>query len=113
MQIFAGTLNMDAQGNVADEHAEKYGDVSGRVVFSYENEQGEVIEQEQAFTTAIRKPQTIDLVIEEEAPETNQWWVTIVILTILTLLLAIALLYFRMKHYQRIGREIYERTKYL
>lgn len=71
------------------------------------------MEQEQAFTTAIRKPQTIDLVIEEEAPETNQWWVTIVILTILTLLLAIALLYFRMKHYQRIGREIYERTKYL
>ena len=51
--------------------------------------------------------------IEEEAPETNQWWVTIVILTILTLLLAIAVLYFRMKHYQRIGREIYERTKYL
>lgn len=110
MQIFAGTRNMDAQGEIADENAQKYGDVSGRVIFSYESGQGEVIEQEQEFSTAIVKPETVELKIEEEKPETNQWWITIVVLTMGTLLLAIVILYLRMKHYQRIGREIYERT---
>ena len=111
MQIFAGTLNMDAQGEITDENALKYGSVSGRVVFSYENEQGEVTEQEQEFTTAIKKPQIVELKIEEtEKQETNQWWITITVLVFLTLLLVIFWLYLRMKHYQRMGREIYEKT---
>lgn len=101
MQIFAGTLNMDEQGKITDENAEKYGDVSGRVIFSYENEQGEVIEQEQAFSTAIKKPQAVELKIEkEEEQETNQWWITILAMTFLGLLLIICWLYLRMKHYR-------------
>ena len=102
---------MDAQGEITDENALKYGSVSGRVVFSYENEQGEVTEQEQEFTTAIKKPQIVELKIEEtEKQETNQWWITITVLVFLTLLLVIFWLYLRMKHYQRMGREIYEKT---
>ena len=101
MQIFAGTLNMDEQGEIADENAEKYGDVSGRVVFSFENEQGEMIEQEQAFSTAIKKPQIVELKIEEEEEqETNQWWITIIVMTFLVLLFIICWLYLRMKHYR-------------
>ena len=68
-------------------------------------------EQEQEFTTAIKKPQIVELKIEEtEKQETNQWWITITVLVFLTLLLVIFWLYLRMKHYQRMGREIYEKT---
>lgn len=110
MQIFAGTKDMDANGEIVDENEEKYGDVSGRVIFSYENEEGEVTEQVQEFSTVILKPETVELKIEEEEPETNQWWVTIVILVGFVLLLVIVILYLRMKHYQRMGRERYEKA---
>lgn len=111
MQIFAGTLNMDEQGEITEENAEKYGDVTGSIIFSYENEQGEVIVQEQEFSTAIKKPQVVELKIEEEKKqETNQWWITIMGMAFLALLFVILWLYLRMKHYQRIGREIYEKA---
>lgn len=114
MQIFAGTLNMDEQGEIIDENAPKYGDVTGSVIFSYENEQGEVIEQEQKFSTVVKKPQTVELKIEgEEKQETNQWWITIMAMVFFVLLLVIFWLYLRMKHYQRMGKEIYEKTQYL
>ena len=58
----------------------------------------------------ILKPETVELKIEEEEPETNQWWVTIVILVGFVLLLVIVILYLRMKHYQRMGRERYEKA---
>lgn len=100
MQVFAGTLNMDAEGNVLDEDGEKYGDVKGRLVFSYENERGEAVEQEQAFSTAILKPQVAELKIEE-APEqeTNQWQAVTAVMVFLFMLLAIVCLYLRMRHY--------------
>ncbi len=110
MQIFAGTLAMDAQGEVTDETAQKYGESVGRIVFSYETAQGEVVEQEQIFSTIIQEPQTVSLHIEEEKEETNQWWITIALLFLLLLLLTIAVLYLKMKHYQRMGQRIYERT---
>lgn len=114
LQIFAGTLNMDAQGEITDESAEKYGDVSGRVIFSYENEQGELTTQEQEYKTSIKKPQTVNLTIEEpEKQETNQWWITIAIMGFLAMLFAILWLYLRMRHYQRMGREYYEKSQYL
>lgn len=102
--VFAGTLDMDADGNVIEGGGEKYGDVVGTVIFSYEDEQGVVTEQEQKLQTAIKKPQVVELKIEEEETEkTNQWWITIVALVIGGMALVIVWLYLRMKHYQRMG----------
>lgn len=100
-KVFVGTLDMDAQGNVIEEGGTKYGDTSGTVIFSYENEQGEVTEQKLEIHTEIQEAETIDLKIEDEKPKTNQWWVTIIFFVIVALVLVIIWLYLRMKHYQR------------
>ncbi len=100
-KVFVGTLDMDAQGNVSQEGGEKYGDTSGFVILSYENEQGEVTEQKVEIHTTIREAETVKLEIEEQKPKANQWWITIVFFVVLSLLLVIIWLYLRMKHYQR------------
>ncbi len=110
LEIFAGTLNMDAQGEITDENAEKYGSVSGRVIFTYENEQGETTEQEQAFLTAIQKPEIVELKIEKEEQKTNQWWITVLAMAFLLLMLVIAGLLLRLNYYRRMRRETYEKT---
>ena len=101
--VFAGTLDMDADGNVQEEGGEKYGDTVGTVIFSYEDEQGQVIEQKQQLHTAIKKPQVVELKVEKDPEKTNQWWITTVILIIAAMALVIIWLYLRMKHYQRMG----------
>lgn len=108
LAVFAGTLDMDAEGNTLEETAEKYGDTAAEVIFSYENEQGEVTEQRQSFHTAIKKPETVELKVEKQQEETNQWWITVLFFVFLTLILIIIGLYLRMKYYQR--RSVYERT---
>lgn len=100
MQVFAGTLDMDAEGNISDENEEKYGEAKGRVIFSYENERGEVTEQEQEFSTAILKPKVLELTIEEEEePQTNQWQTAVIVMVFLVMLLVIICLYLRMRYY--------------
>ena len=111
MQVFAGTLAMGENGDSIDETAEKYGSVTGRVVFSYENEQGEVTRQTQEFLTAIKKPKTVELEIEEETEQTNQWWITAVAAVILALLLVIVWLSIRLGGYRRMRREFYGRKE--
>lgn len=74
------------------------------VIFSYENEQGEVAEQKQELKTSIKKPQIVELKVEKEVPKTNQWWITILAGAFLVLILIIVWLYLRMKHYQRISK---------
>lgn len=100
-KVFVGTLDMDAQGNVSEESGKKYGDTSGFVILSFENEQGEVTEQKVEIHTTIREAETVKLEIEEQKPKTNQWWITIIFFVVLVLLLVIIWLYLRMKHYQR------------
>lgn len=100
-KVFVGTLDMDAQGNVLEEGGEKYGDTSGFVILSYEDEQGEATEQKVELHTTIREAETVKLEIEEQKPKTNQWWITVIFFVALTLLLVIVWLYLRMKHYQR------------
>ena len=102
MQVFAGTLDMDAQGNIMENGGEKYGNTVGNVIFSYEDEQGEQIEQKIEFHTCIQEPKTLELKVEQQKPQTNQWWITIVAGVFQVLLLAIICLYLRMKHYQSI-----------
>lgn len=100
LQVFAGTLDMDAQGNIMENGGEKYGDTVGTVIFSYEDEQGEQIEQTMEIRTCIQEPKTVELKVEKEKPQTNQWWITIVAGVFLVLLLVMIWLYLRMKHYQ-------------
>ena len=102
-KVFVGTLDMDAQGNVSEEGGEKYGDTTGFVILSYEDEQGEVTEQKLEVHTTIREAETVKLEIEEQKPKTKKWWITIIFFTVLALLLVIIWLYLRMKHYQRMN----------
>lgn len=103
LQVFAGTLDMDAEGEII-EGAEKYGDTSGKVIFSYENEQGEVMEQVQEIHTSVKKPQMVELKIEKEVQKTNQWWITIIILIFLVLIFGMIWLYLRMRYYKNRGK---------
>lgn len=103
ISVFAGTLNMDDSGKIVDENGKKYGDTGGTLIFTYENERGELTELTQEIQTTIQKPQAVELKVEEEEPQTNQWWITIFVLVILALVLLVVWLYLRMKHYQRRG----------
>lgn len=95
--VFVGTLDMEEgiqdepeqSGDQSGEHGEKYGETLGVAVFTFENEQGEVTEQRQEIITAVQKPEVVELKVQEEAPETNQWWVTVFVLVILGLLAVI------------------------
>ncbi|WWR19922.1 hypothetical protein V1226_00325 [Lachnospiraceae bacterium JLR.KK009] len=104
ISVFAGNLCMDNEGNAIEGNGEKYGDTVCTVIFSYENEQGEVAEQKQELKTSIKKPQIVELKVEKEVPKTNQWWITILAGAFLVLILIIVWLYLRMKHYQRISK---------
>ena len=110
IRVFAGTLDMDAAGNFAEDGREKYGDTAARVYFSFEDEKGNVTQQEFSFHTAIQKPETVELKVDNRKEETNQWWITIVFFVVLLLVLIIIWLYLRMKYYQRRGT-VYEGTK--
>lgn len=103
ISVFAGNLCMDNEGNMIEEHGQKYGDTLCTVIFSYENEQGEVSEQKQELKTSIKKPQIVELKVEKEAPKTNQWWITILAGAFFVLILIIIWLYLQMKHYRRIS----------
>lgn len=111
IQVFVGTLNMDSDGKIIEEGGEKYGDTLGSVIFSYENDQGELIEQKTELHTVIQKPQTVNLKIkkEPESVKTNQWWITIIIFVIIGLVLLIIWLYLRMKYYKNL--HVLERDK--
>ena len=102
IKVFVGTLDMDADGLVIEGAGEKYGKTEGEVILSYEDEQGKVEKLSQKLHTTIQKPQVVELSVEKEAPKTNQWWITIVILAMVTMALAMLCLYLRMKHYQKI-----------
>ena len=96
--VFAGTLDMD---EVSEKEGNKYGETSGTVFFSYENEKGEIIEQKKEINTQIKKPQTVELKVEKDKPQTNQWWITIVFGIIVVLILIVIWLYLRMKHFRK------------
>lgn len=101
IKVFAGTLNMDNQGNIIEEDSKKYGETLGTVIFSYEDEQGEITEQSQEVHTSIKKPQIMELKVEKEAPKTNQWWITIIILIFIVMILIILWLYLRINYYKK------------
>lgn len=99
--VFAGTLDMNENGEISSEGAEKYGETYGKVIFSYENENGEVTEQTLDIHTKIKKPKTVELKVEKEQPKTNQWWITIVVGIVLVLVLVVIWLFLRMQYFKK------------
>ena len=84
-----------------EDSEEKYGDTLGTVIFSYENENGEVVEQRQEFHATILKPQVVELKVEQEEPQTNQWWITIAAGIVLLLFLLLLWLYLRLQYWKK------------
>lgn len=86
-------------GVLGDSKAEKYGSVSGKIIITYEDEQGTEYTEELSMVTEILPPPD-----EVEEPEivkieySSQWWVSIVILLILVDALVIFLAYYFRKH---------------
>lgn len=100
--VFIGTLDMKESTETSGEDSEeKYGDTSGTVIFSYENENGEVVEQRQELPTTILKPQVVELKVEQEEPQTNQWWITIAAGIVLLLFFLLLWLYLRLQYWKK------------
>lgn len=100
--VFIGTLDMkESTENSGEDSEEKYGDTSGTVIFSYENENGEVVEQRQELPTTILKPQVVELKVEQEEPQTNQWWITIAAGIVLLLFFLLLWLYLRLQYWKK------------
>lgn len=100
--VFVGTLDMKESTEASGEDSEeKYGDTLGTVIFSYENENGEVVEQRQEFHATILKPQVVELKVEQEEPQTNQWWITIAAGIVLLLLLLLLWLCLRLQYWKK------------
>lgn len=85
MKIYVGNKKMKAAGEETEgEEKEKYGSVTGKLLLTYEDAFGETYTQEQEITTVIQKPQIMELKVEKEKKETNQWWaVSLVLLVVL------------------------------
>ncbi|MDE7366623.1 MAG: hypothetical protein K2N24_04640 [Lachnospiraceae bacterium] len=86
-------------GVLGDKNIDKYGSVSGKIIVTYEDEQGTEYTEELSMITEILPPPD-----EVEEPEikkieySSQWWVSIVILLVLVDGLVIFLAYYFRKH---------------
>lgn len=98
--VYAGTLNME-EGETENQQKEAYGKTSGKLMFSYEDETGEIHQEELEVNTEILKPVNLELHVEEKEPETNQWWITIAVSGGLVLLLGIIWMFKRMQYYKK------------
>lgn len=86
-------------GALGDKQAEKYGSVQGKIIITYEDEEGNEYEEELTVRTEILMPADE---IEETEIETiaysSQWWISaVVLLVVIDILVMIAAYYIR-KH---------------
>lgn len=86
-------------GALGDKQAEKYGSVQGKIIITYEDEEGNEYEEELTVRTEILMPADE---IEEPEIETiaysSQWWISaVVLLVVIDILVMIAAYYIR-KH---------------
>lgn len=75
VKVYVGTRNMTAPG-VSSTNGEEnaYGETSGTLKIIYEDACGRKYTETSEFTTIIMKPRVIELEVEKEEKETNQWW---------------------------------------
>lgn len=98
MRIYVGNKNMESISQYDAEAGESaYGQTAGTLTLTYEDADGEVYTQTQEFTTVIEKPQIVELTVEKETVQTNEWYGAVLVLLVLLFLLIIAILGLRLK----------------
>ena len=71
----------------AEAEESAYGQTAGTLTLTYEDADGEVYTQTQEFTTVIEKPQIVELTVEKETVQTNEWYGAVLVLLVLLFLL--------------------------
>ncbi len=102
LRIYVGNKNMTAlsdAGAGTDDSA--YGPASGTLTLTYEDAYGEKYSQTQEFSTVIQKPQTIELTVEKEEVQTNQWWAASLVLLVLLFLVILIGMALRLRKSRR------------
>lgn len=80
VNIYVGTRDMESIGAVSEgEETDKYGEVNGTLVLEYEDAYGESHSQTIDYGTKIQAPKVLSLKAETKE-ETNQWWISIIVL---------------------------------
>lgn len=59
---------------------EKYGKTDGALVLEYEDIYGQTYSHSVAYETEILEPQILSLKADKKEEETNQWWVSVLVL---------------------------------
>ena len=81
MELYAGAKNMESiNDTLAGTDEEKYGKVDGALVLAYEDVYGQTYSQEVNYKTEIQPPKILSLKPEKKEQETNQWWVSVLVL---------------------------------
>lgn len=98
LRIYVGNKNMKSISQFDAEAGEDaYGQTAGKLILTYEDAYGEVYTQAQEFTTVIEKPQMIEWKVEEEEPETNEWYGAVLVLVTLLFILILCVMELRLK----------------
>lgn len=86
-------------GPLGDRNVEKYGDVSGKIIITYEDELGNLYTEEiRVATTISMPPDEMEEPKVEKVQYSSQWWVSIVILLVAVDGLVIFTAYYFRKH---------------
>lgn len=88
MRIYVGdgTADVSAADGTTGSH---YGPVHGTLTLTYEDADGTVCRQTQKFSTTVLEPQIVELNMETEEPQTNQWWAASLVLLALLFLMIV------------------------
>lgn len=84
--LYVGTRDMKEMGVPGEgSQEEKYGETKGRVILTYEDAEGSIRTKEETFVTTIEQPKMISLQVEETRTQTNQWWISALVLVFVLL----------------------------
>lgn len=105
--IYVGTRDMKEVGeNTEGSDQEKYGSTEGTLLLTYRDALGEEHEQKQTFTTVIQKAKILELKVEEEKEETNQWWISVFVLALSAAACGLVILGAQLRKSRRRLREV-------
>lgn len=102
IRIFVGTRDMKSmEERLEGTKEEKYGDTEAHFLLEYEDAYGQTFSSQFSYTTQIQEPQILSLKAEEEKTETNQWWISIVILCGVLLIFGLVIQTIRLRQIRR------------
>ncbi len=116
MKVYVGNKNMESIREAdADTGEGAYGSTSGTLTLTYEDAFGQTYTQTQDFSTYIQEPEVVELTVEKEV-ETNSWWPSVLIMTVLFFSIALAILAWRLRRSKQkledllLEEKMYERS---